>query len=80
MIALNCKVLHEVAGFWRKLGELLGVIGEVGSSPYTDEEHIFYFTDPLLPWGNHMQVVLPLSLIIFPHLRREPTLCQIKLY
>jgi len=33
MIALNHKVSHEVAGFWRNLGKLLGVIGEVGS-PY----------------------------------------------
>jgi len=27
MIALNRKVLHEVTGFWRKLGELLGTLG-----------------------------------------------------
>jgi len=34
MITLNHKVSHEVTGFWRKLGELLGVIEEVGGSPY----------------------------------------------
>jgi len=26
---------HKVAGFQRKLGKLLGVIGKVGGSPYT---------------------------------------------
>jgi len=34
MITLNHKVSHEVAGFQRKLGKSLGVIGEVGGSPY----------------------------------------------
>jgi len=34
MITLNHKVSHEVTGFWRKLGESFGVIGEVGGSPY----------------------------------------------
>jgi len=29
-----CKVSHEVAGFQRNLGESLGIIGEVGGSPY----------------------------------------------
>ena len=33
MITLNHKVSHEVM-FQRKLGELLGVIGEIGGSPY----------------------------------------------
>ena len=34
MIAQNRKVLHKVAGFQRKLGKSLGVIGKVGGSPY----------------------------------------------
>jgi len=50
------------------------------TGPETDEKHIFYFTDMLLLWGNCTQVVLLLSPITFPCLRKELTPCLIKLY
>ena len=37
----------------------------------TFDKHIFYFTDSLLLWGNHAQVVLLPRPITFPHLKRE---------